>query len=162
MAAEMDYEDANGETLTSSRRITLYPSAVRLGLKTDGWLMRDNDLRLNFIALNLDGKPISAASALQVALYNREIITARRRLIGGFYAYDNQMRTTRLDAHLLGDDRQARPRELRDGAGHLGRSHRRRDHAPTPTAMKRAPCDRCGSRATTTGGSAATMATGWT
>src|SRR3546814_940002 len=78
MAAEMDYEDANGETLTSSRRITLYPSAVRLGLKTDGWLMRDNDLRLNFIALDLDGKPIKG-QRVQVALYNREIITARRR-----------------------------------------------------------------------------------
>ncbi|PKP87881.1 MAG: alpha-2-macroglobulin [Alphaproteobacteria bacterium HGW-Alphaproteobacteria-17] len=97
MAAEMDYEDANGETLTSSRRITLYPSAVRLGLKTDGWLMRDNDLKLNFIALDLDGKPI-AGQRVSVALYNREIITARRRLIGGFYAYDNQMRTTKLPA----------------------------------------------------------------
>ncbi|PZQ23793.1 MAG: alpha-2-macroglobulin [Sphingopyxis macrogoltabida] len=95
MAVEMDYQDANGETLTSSRRITLYPSAVRLGLKTDGWLMRDNDLRLNFVALDLDGKPIRG-QRVQVALYNREIITARRRLIGGFYAYDNQMRTTRL------------------------------------------------------------------
>ena len=97
MAAEMDYEDANGETLTASRRITLYPSAVRLGLKTDGWLMRDNDLRLNFIALDLDGKPV-AGQRVSVALYNREIITARRRLIGGFYAYDNQMRTTKLAA----------------------------------------------------------------
>ncbi len=96
MAVEMDYEDANGETLTSSRRITLFPSAVRLGLKTDGWLMRDNDLRLKFVALDLDGRPI-AGQRVQVALYNREIITARRRLIGGFYAYDNQMRTTRLD-----------------------------------------------------------------
>src|SRR3546814_10774008 len=95
MAAEMDYEDANGETLTSSRRITLYPSAVRLGLKTDGWLMRDNDLRLNFIALDLDGKPING-QRVRVAPYNREIITARRRLIGGFYAYDNQLRTQRL------------------------------------------------------------------
>src|SRR3546814_7786256 len=53
MADEMDYADANGETLTSSRRITLYPSAVRLGLKTDGWLMRDEDLRLKFVALDL-------------------------------------------------------------------------------------------------------------
>ncbi len=97
MAVEMDYADANGETLTSSRRITLYPSAVRLGLKTDGWLMRDEDLRLKFIALDLDGRPIHG-QRIQVALYNREIITARRRLIGGFYAYDNQMRTTRLDA----------------------------------------------------------------
>lgn len=97
MAVEMDYEDANGETLTSSRRIMLFPSAVRLGVKTDGWLMRDKDLRLNFVALDLDGRPI-AGQRVQVALYNREIITARRRLIGGFYAYDNQMRTTRLDA----------------------------------------------------------------
>jgi uncharacterized protein YfaS (alpha-2-macroglobulin family) len=95
MAVEMDYEDANGETLTSSRRITLFPSAVRLGLKTDGWLMRDKDLRLNFVALDLDGKPI-AGQRVSVALYSREIITARRRLIGGFYAYDNQMRTARL------------------------------------------------------------------
>ncbi|WP_419722544.1 alpha-2-macroglobulin family protein [Sphingopyxis witflariensis] len=95
MAVEMDYADANGETLTSSRRITLYPSAVRLGLKTDGWMMRDNDLRLKFVALDLDGKPLSG-QRVSVALYNREIITARRRLIGGFYAYDNQMRTTRL------------------------------------------------------------------
>src|SRR3546814_8776367 len=45
--------------------------------------------------LDLDGKPIRG-QRVQVALYNREIITARRRLIGGFYAYDNQMRTTRL------------------------------------------------------------------
>ena len=98
MTVEMDYADANGETLTASRRITLYPSAVRLGLKTDGWLMRDDDLRLKFVALDLEGKPIRG-QRIQVALYNREIITARRRLIGGFYAYDNQMRTTRLATH---------------------------------------------------------------
>lgn len=97
MAVEMDYADANGEMLTASRRITLYPSAVRLGLKTDGWLMRDDDLRLKFVALDLEGKPIRG-QRVAVALYNREIITARRRLIGGFYAYDNQMRTTRLGA----------------------------------------------------------------
>jgi uncharacterized protein YfaS (alpha-2-macroglobulin family) len=97
MAVEMDYADANGETLTSSRRITLYPAAVRLGLKTDGWMMRDNDLKLNFVALDLEGKPV-AGQRVQVALYRREILTARRRLIGGFYAYDNQMRTTRIDS----------------------------------------------------------------
>lgn len=97
MAVEMDYQDANGETLTASRRIMLYPSAVRLGIKTDGWLMRDKDLRLQFVALDLEGQPIRG-QRISVALYNREIITARRRLIGGYYAYDNQMRTTRLSA----------------------------------------------------------------
>src|SRR3546814_8798032 len=57
--------------------------------------MRDDDLRLKFVALDLEGQPIRG-QRIEVALYNREIITARRRLIGGFYAYDNQMRTTKL------------------------------------------------------------------
>ena len=95
MTVEMDYEDANGEVLTASRRIRLFPSAIQLGVKTDGWLMRDNDLRLQFVALGLDGKP-AAGQNISVAVYQRTITTARRRLIGGFYAYDNRMTTTRL------------------------------------------------------------------
>ncbi|MBB6124448.1 alpha-2-macroglobulin family protein [Sphingobium subterraneum] len=97
LTVEMDYPDANGETLTASRHMTLYPSAVQLGLKTDGWLMRDNDLRLQFVALDLSGKPLSGQK-IAVKLYSREIITARRRLIGGFYAYDNQEKVTEIDA----------------------------------------------------------------
>ena len=95
MTVEMDYEDANGETLTSSRRIGLYPAAIQLGVKTDGWLMRDKDLRLQFVALGLDGKPVQGQN-ISVAVYSRTITTARRRLIGGFYAYDNRMTTARL------------------------------------------------------------------
>lgn len=95
MAVEMDYEDANGDTLTASRRIRLFPSAIQLGVKTDGWLMRDKDLRLQLVALGIDGKPV-AGQPVSVAVYSRAITTARRRLIGGFYAYDNRMTTTRL------------------------------------------------------------------
>ena len=34
--------------------------------------------------------------AVQIELYSRQILTARRRLIGGFYAYDNQEKVTKL------------------------------------------------------------------
>jgi len=95
MTVEMDYQDANGETLTASRSILLHPSAVRLGIKTDGWLMRDSDLRLKFAAIGVDGTA-KRGQRIAVALYSRETITARRRLIGGFYAYDNQEKVTRL------------------------------------------------------------------
>ncbi len=97
MTVEMDYEDVNGETLTASQSIALYPSAVRLGVKTDGWLMRDSDLRLKFAAIGVDGS-IKKGQRVEVALYSRETITARRRLIGGFYAYDNQEKVTKLSA----------------------------------------------------------------
>jgi len=97
MNVEMDYQDANGETLTASRTIPIFPSAVQIGVKSDGWLMKQDDLRLRFVALDTGGKPIKGQK-LTVALYSRQILTARRRLIGGFYAYDNQVRTTKLDA----------------------------------------------------------------
>lgn len=97
MRVEMDYQDANGEVLTASRRIPLYVSGVQLGIKTDGWLMKEDDLRLRFVALDTNGKPIKG-KRVQVALYSREILTARRRLIGGFYAYENNARTTKLGA----------------------------------------------------------------
>ncbi len=97
MQIEMDYQDANGEILTASRRIPLFTSGVQLGVKTDGWLMKQDDLRLRFVTLDTAGKPI-ANQPVSVELYSREILTARRRLIGGFYAYDNQMKTTKLAA----------------------------------------------------------------
>ncbi|TKD53348.1 alpha-2-macroglobulin family protein [Sphingomonas baiyangensis] len=95
MLVEMDYPDANGEMLTASRRIAIHPAAVQIGVRTDGWMMQADDLRLKFVALDLQGRPIEG-QRLTVELYSREILTARRRLIGGFYAYDNRMRTVKL------------------------------------------------------------------
>ncbi len=97
MKVEMDYQDANGQVLTATRTVPIWASAVQLGIATDGWMMKQDDLRLRFVALDLDGKPI-AGKKVAVALYSRQTLTARRRLIGGFYAYDNQEKTTRLDA----------------------------------------------------------------
>ena len=95
LGVEMDYPDANGEMLTASRRIPLYPAAVRVGIKTDGWLMKKDDLRMRLVVLDLDGKPVKRTH-VNIVLYSREILSARRRLIGGFYAYDNNARVTRL------------------------------------------------------------------
>ncbi len=95
MTVEMDYEDANGETLTASRTLSLLPSGVLVGLKTDGWLMRDTDLRLNLAVIDPEGHAMRGRP-VRVDVYSREVLTARRRLIGGFYAYDNQARTTKI------------------------------------------------------------------
>jgi uncharacterized protein YfaS (alpha-2-macroglobulin family) len=97
MTVEMDYQDANGETLTASTAIPVYSAGIRLGIKPDGWMQRSGDLRLKLAALTPDGKP-AAGRRISVALYTREILSARRRLIGGFYAFDNNARTTRIDA----------------------------------------------------------------
>jgi hypothetical protein len=101
MIVEMDYADANGEILTASTRIPVYNSAIRLGIKPDGWVQRSGDMRLKIAALGLDGRPVRGQN-VGVALYTREIISARRRLIGGFYAFDNVVRTEKIKAQCSG------------------------------------------------------------
>ena len=58
-------------------------------------------MRLKVVALGLDGKLIRGQQ-VRVDLYTREILSARRRLIGGFYAFDNSAKTTKLSAHCEG------------------------------------------------------------
>ncbi|QAY75304.1 alpha-2-macroglobulin [Sphingosinicella sp. BN140058] len=101
LTVEMDYQDANGETLTASTRVPVYASAVRLGIESDGWVQRAGDMRLKVAALTIDGRPIRGQK-VAIALYTREILSARRRLIGGFYAYDNVVETKRIAADCSG------------------------------------------------------------
>ena len=42
------------------------------------------------VVLDNQGKRVKKSEKFSVSLYSREILSARRRLIGGFYAYDNQ------------------------------------------------------------------------
>jgi uncharacterized protein YfaS (alpha-2-macroglobulin family) len=100
LSVEMDYPDANGETMTASRRMTLYPAALQVGLRTDGWMMKADDLRVQTVVLGLDGQPLKDRT-VQIELYSREILTARRRLIGGFYAYDNQEKIAKVAGGCL-------------------------------------------------------------
>ncbi len=101
LIAEMDYDDANGEVATTSARIDLDPAAVRVGLKTDGWLAKADDLRLTLVVLDLEGRPVKG-QRVGVTLFSRETYSYRKRLIGGFYAYDNSRETKQLAATCTG------------------------------------------------------------
>lgn len=97
LVVEMDYEDSNGETLTATERLPLEPAAVRVGVASDGWIAKADDLRLKLVALDLAGRPV-AGQRVRVELFRREVNSYRKRLIGGFYAYDNTLETKRLEA----------------------------------------------------------------
>src|SRR3546814_14493733 len=59
--------------------------------------MKQSSLRRKCVARDTDGRPAKGRKGA-VAVDSRQILTPRRRLIGGCYAYDNQMKTTKLDA----------------------------------------------------------------
>jgi uncharacterized protein YfaS (alpha-2-macroglobulin family) len=88
LLAELEYRDANGETLTSSRRVALWPAAIIVGIKPDGWVSSKDHLKFQLLALDLAGKP-AAGKEIKVDVLQREYFSHRRRLIGGFYAYEH-------------------------------------------------------------------------
>jgi uncharacterized protein YfaS (alpha-2-macroglobulin family) len=86
--AELEYQDPNGETLTAATHIALWPSQIIVGIKPDGWMATAEHLKFHALALDINGKP-KAGQKIVVKAMQREYFSHRRRLIGGFYAFDN-------------------------------------------------------------------------
>ncbi|MFO1469281.1 MAG: MG2 domain-containing protein [Steroidobacteraceae bacterium] len=101
LTAEVEYADANGEILTSTGRVQLVPAALTLGIRSEGWAGSSEQLRFRVLALDLAGKP-RADQALNVALYQSSSFSYRKRLIGGFYAYETTTETRRLEPRCAG------------------------------------------------------------
>lgn len=86
--AELEYQDPNGETLTAATHIALWPSQLIVGIKPDGWMATAEHIKFHALVLDLNGKP-KAGEKVVVNAMQREYYSHRRRLIGGFYAFDN-------------------------------------------------------------------------
>ncbi len=86
---EASYADPNGETQTLRQVTTLWPAAVVAGIKTEGWVSTRQQARFQALALGIDGQP-AANVRLDVRATVRTTTSTRKRLVGGFYSYDNQ------------------------------------------------------------------------
>ena len=86
---EASYSDPNGEIQSLQSRQRIWPAAVVAGIKTEGWVSVNKDLKLQALALNTDGTP-KANTKLNVRAIAHKTVTSRKRLVGGFYSYDNQ------------------------------------------------------------------------
>ncbi|HEV8259237.1 MAG TPA: MG2 domain-containing protein [Burkholderiales bacterium] len=99
--AEMEYSDPNGEVLTTSARVALWPSKVILGIKPDSWALSQEQLKFQVIALDLAGKSVKNQQ-VKVQLYVRNMFTHRKRLVGGFYGYESGAEVKELDVACAG------------------------------------------------------------
>ena len=86
---EATYADPNGEVQTLRSVSTLWPASVVAGIKTEGWVSSAQKIKFQALALDLTGKP-AASVALEVRAVARIVTTSRKRMVGGFYAYDNK------------------------------------------------------------------------
>jgi uncharacterized protein YfaS (alpha-2-macroglobulin family) len=86
---EASYADPNGEVQTIRSVSTLWPAAVVAGIKTEGWVSASQKIKFQALALDLSGKP-AAGVPLEVKAVARIVTTSRKRMVGGFYTYDNK------------------------------------------------------------------------
>ena len=100
LLAELTYQDANGETLTASTRVPLWPSRLALGIKQGSWLSGDT-MKFQVAVLDVKGKP-AAGTQVEVDVFQRVTYSHRRRLVGGFYAYENSSEIKRIGAACAG------------------------------------------------------------
>lgn len=101
LRAELEYRDANGETLSSSTQIPLWPSQYVIGIKPDGWAMTKDHSKFQTVVLDTRGKPVVNAD-VSVEFLQRNYLSHRRRLIGGFYAYENSSEVKKLGVACSG------------------------------------------------------------
>ncbi|NTU42752.1 MAG: alpha-2-macroglobulin, partial [Nitrospirales bacterium] len=101
LLAEMEFRDPNGEVQTASGRIPLYPSQWLIGIRSDDWLVSKEGLRYTVAVADLKGRPVKDAD-VQVRLLQVKNYSHRRRVTGGFYAYEHIREVKALGDHCKG------------------------------------------------------------
>lgn len=107
LEVEMEYADPNGQILTAATRALLLPSNLVLGLRVEGALATRERLAFKVLALDPAGRPV-AGRAVKVESYERKRYAYRKRLLGGFYAYEQSTETRRLRGTLCKGQTDAR------------------------------------------------------
>jgi len=139
LEVEMEYSDPNGQILTSATHALVLPSAVVLGMKIEGYFATKQRLAFKVLALDSMGKPLSGQK-IEVDAYSRKTYAYRKRLLGGFYAYEQTAEVSRAGSVCTGST-DARGILICDGrspeAGELILEAKSKDDMGNPTTATR-------------------------
>ncbi len=101
MTMEMEFTDPNGEIQTVSRRIPLWNCGRMVGIRPGNWTMSSENLQFHTAVVDLSGKPVADAP-VKVTIYQRNVLSHRKRLVGGFYSYDHTTEIKRIGTFFEG------------------------------------------------------------
>jgi hypothetical protein len=88
LLAELEFRDPNGEIQTVSSKIPLWHARTLVGIKPDSWAMSKETFKFHTAVVDLTGKPMEGVR-VKIDLLQRKTYTHRKRLVGGFYAYEH-------------------------------------------------------------------------
>ncbi len=106
LLAEVHFNDPNGEVQTVATTVPLWPSAVVVGIRSTSWASARGQARFTALALDTAGRALKG-QAVEVRGRLATTISTRKRMVGGFYAYDNRTELQDLGVLCSGrtDDR---------------------------------------------------------
>ncbi len=86
--AEMTFADPNGEVQTLHGSVELSPSGVVAGIQVKDWASVKDNGSVEIVVLDTQGQPVADAP-VKVSAKRRVDYSHRKRIVGGFYAYEN-------------------------------------------------------------------------
>lgn len=95
LLAELSFSDPAGEVQTVSQRLPLWPAAVVAALRVPDWTAARGEAAVTAAVLSTEGRPL-AGREVEVIGRAHQTLSTRRRIVGGFYAYDNRRETREL------------------------------------------------------------------
>jgi len=137
VSLEATFADPNGEMQTIRGDTMLWPAAVVTAIKAVQWAATGEAAPVQALVVDLQGKP-RAGVAVEIRGAARVTTSSRKRLVGGFYAYDNHTETRDLGILCRGkSDAQGRVScnvtlrdagdiqliaSAKDGSGHISKA----------------------------------------
>lgn len=88
LSVEAVYKDPNGKVQSQLKTAQLWPSNIIAGIKTNAWQSSKDKIDFTVVALDLEQKPL-AKVPVEVELYSSAYYSHRKRLVGGFYSYED-------------------------------------------------------------------------
>jgi uncharacterized protein YfaS (alpha-2-macroglobulin family) len=93
ITSEIEYRDPNGEVQTTRGSAQVWPAEIAIGLKAEGWTGERGMVSVRAAALSPRGVPL-ADQPLTLRLFRVKTFSHRKRLVGGFYGYENSVERT--------------------------------------------------------------------
>ena len=93
--AELEFRDPNGEVQTVSSTVPLWPASHLVGIQPDSWVASRESVKAWLAVMDVSRRPVQGAS-VRVEILQRNTYTHRKRLVGGFYAYEHVEETQRI------------------------------------------------------------------
>lgn len=95
LVGEVSFSDPNGEVQTVSQTVPLWPSGVVVGLRARSWVASRGQVGVQALVLDVSGKPLAGRS-VTVRGELQKLLSTRKRMVGGFYAYEHRREVTTL------------------------------------------------------------------